>query len=226
MPAVGPVVDFTADGWEYFRLWITNIALTLVTFGVYSAWAKVRSRRYIYGHARLGQATFDFTADPVALLPGRFIAVVLLVALWLANLFSPIHYGLPVYYFAGLAALAPLLPWVVVRARSFNLRCTRWRNVAFDFSGSYRSAALWYPLAFAVGILSLGVAWPYLVSRRDRYLIRNSRFGAAKLGFNGEAGPYYRIYGMSILVYVGLSIVLWPVGFGSPRPAVPCSAGW
>ncbi len=28
---------FTADGWEYFRIWIVNVALTLLTLGIYSA---------------------------------------------------------------------------------------------------------------------------------------------------------------------------------------------
>lgn len=209
---VGHRIEFTADGWEYFRLWITNVALTLLTLGVYSAWAKVRTRRYLYGHARLGGETFDFTADPVALLPGRFIGAVLVVALWLASLLSPIHFGVPVYYVAGFIALAPLFPWVVVRARSFNLGCTRWRHVAFGFSGSYGSAALWYPLAIGVGMLTFGIAWPYLVSRRDRYLIGNSRFGASEMRFNGRPEPYYRIYGMAIAVYIGLSVVLIPVG--------------
>jgi len=35
-------VEFTAGAGEYFRIWIVNLALTIVTLGVYSAWAKVR----------------------------------------------------------------------------------------------------------------------------------------------------------------------------------------
>src|SRR6059058_745587 len=34
--------EFTADPKEYFRIWIVNLALTIVTLGIYSAWAKVR----------------------------------------------------------------------------------------------------------------------------------------------------------------------------------------
>jgi len=37
---------FTGRGSEYFRIWVVNVLLTLVTFGVYSAWAKVRKARY------------------------------------------------------------------------------------------------------------------------------------------------------------------------------------
>ena len=41
-------VEFTGNAGEYFKIWIVNIALTVVTLGVYSAWAKVRKLRYFY----------------------------------------------------------------------------------------------------------------------------------------------------------------------------------
>ena len=44
---------FTGRGSEYFRIWVVNVLLTLVTFGVYSAWAKVRKARYEAGAGAL-----------------------------------------------------------------------------------------------------------------------------------------------------------------------------
>ncbi|HEX8601991.1 MAG TPA: DUF898 family protein, partial [Pseudoduganella sp.] len=38
--------EFTATGGEYFRIWIVNLLLTIVTLGIYSAWAKVRRNQY------------------------------------------------------------------------------------------------------------------------------------------------------------------------------------
>ncbi|MEM9624119.1 MAG: DUF898 family protein, partial [Pseudomonadota bacterium] len=38
-------LSFTGDGTEYFRIWIVNLTLTLLTLGIYSAWAKVRTNR-------------------------------------------------------------------------------------------------------------------------------------------------------------------------------------
>ena len=34
--------QFTGSGSAYFRIWIVNLLLSLVTLGIYSAWAKVR----------------------------------------------------------------------------------------------------------------------------------------------------------------------------------------
>lgn len=36
--------SFTGSAGEYFRIWIVNIALSIVTLGIYSAWAKVRTK--------------------------------------------------------------------------------------------------------------------------------------------------------------------------------------
>ena len=45
-------IEFSGDGGEYFRIWIVNLALSVVTLGIYSAWAKVRRLRYFYGSTR------------------------------------------------------------------------------------------------------------------------------------------------------------------------------
>ncbi len=197
---------FYGAGWEYFRVWIANVALTLATLGLYSPWAKVRTRRYLYGNTYFGNESFDFTADPVSMLPGRLIAVALIATLWVADLFSPLVYGFSLYYFAGLLAFAPILPWVVVRARSFNLRHTRWRNVAFAFHGSYRDAALWYPLAIIAGFASLGLAWPWLRWRRDQYLTCNSSFGLTQCRLVGDSGGYYGAHAGSVGIVIGLML--------------------
>lgn len=186
---------FTADGREYFRIWIVNVALTLLTLGIYSAWAKVRARRYLYGHIWLGDTAFDYTANPVAILRGRILVAIVAVALWFANLFSLF------YYYAALAVLMPLVPWVVVKARTFQLRNSRYRGIAFDFQGKYWDAAVWYPLAWVASFVTFGLAWPFRVFGRDRYLISESRFGNRPFRFNGEAGPYYGVY-----------VTVWVVG--------------
>ena len=63
-------VRFTGNTGEYFRIWIVNIALTIVTLGVYSPWAKVRKFRYFYGNTSLADGRFDYHAKPKAILIG------------------------------------------------------------------------------------------------------------------------------------------------------------
>ena len=205
---------FTANGWEYFRIWIVNVALTLLTLGIYSAWAKVRARRYLYGHIWLGDTAFDYTANPVAILRGRILVAIVAVGLWFASI-----YGI-LYYYALLAALAPLVPWVVIRARTFQLRNSRHRGIAFDFKGRFRDAAVWYPLMAVASFVTLGLAWPFRIFGRDRFLITESRFGNKPFRFTGEANPYYGVYVfvwvMGGILFIGSCFVL--VGMVAMEP--------
>ncbi|MGH8171895.1 MAG: DUF898 family protein, partial [Rhodanobacteraceae bacterium] len=68
--------EFSGDAKEYFRIWIVNLALSIVTLGIFSAWAKVRTQRYFYGNTRVAGVPFEYTAKPWPILKGRLIAVV------------------------------------------------------------------------------------------------------------------------------------------------------
>src|SRR5689334_7776283 len=67
--------QFTGDAREYFRIWIVNLALSVVTLGIYSAWAKVRTNRYFYANTWVAGAPFQYLAQPLPILKGRLIAV-------------------------------------------------------------------------------------------------------------------------------------------------------
>ena len=66
--------EFRAEGREYFRIWIVNLVLSLLTLGIYSAWAKVRKQRYLYGSTSVAGSAFGYHADPRKILRGRLIA--------------------------------------------------------------------------------------------------------------------------------------------------------
>jgi len=57
--------QFTGTSGEYFRIWIANLLLSIVTVGIYSAWAKVRTNRYMYGNTLLDGMPFRYDADPL-----------------------------------------------------------------------------------------------------------------------------------------------------------------
>ena len=62
-------VDFRGKTGEYFKIWIVNILLTVITFYIYSAWAKVRTKRYFYGNTFVDNSSFEYHARPLQLLP-------------------------------------------------------------------------------------------------------------------------------------------------------------
>ena len=135
---------FTGSGSEYFRIWIVNLVLTILTLGIYSAWAKVRRLKYFHQNTRLAEASFNYHGEPMAILKGRLLALALLIA-W--N-FAPLDqiWGLAI----GLA-LAAIWPWIVVRSIRFRRRNTSYRGVRFRFDG--RTRDLYLPVALLLGCL-------------------------------------------------------------------------
>ena len=64
--------------------------LTILTLGIYSAWATVRNNKYLYSNLYLEDNNFRYLADPIAILKGRIIAVIAVVAYVLLGAISPI----------------------------------------------------------------------------------------------------------------------------------------
>lgn len=67
---------FTGKGSEYFAIWIVNLLLSIITLGIYSAWAKVRREQYFHRNTLLDEQPFEYTGDPVRILLGRIVALV------------------------------------------------------------------------------------------------------------------------------------------------------
>ncbi|POF47043.1 DUF898 family protein, partial [Vibrio vulnificus] len=64
-------IQFKGQGGEFFGIWIVNILLSVITLGIYSAWAKVRTKRYFYGNTFIAGDNFEYHAQPMQLLKGR-----------------------------------------------------------------------------------------------------------------------------------------------------------
>lgn len=194
---------FTGTAGGYFRIWIVNLCLTVLTIGIYSAWAKVRRNKYLYRNTRLAGGSFDYHAQPVAILKGRLIAVVLL-ALYLGSAF--ILPGLDALVFL---LLMGVLPWLLVRSRMFAMRNSSYRNIRFSFSPVYQQAYKVIIGYYLVGILTLGLALPWARFWRARLLADNTSFGRLNLSMNPavSAGSFYRAYLAVSLATLGVFLV-------------------
>ncbi len=214
--------EFTGKAGEYFKIWIVNILLTLVSLGIYSAWAKVRTKRYIYGNASLDGSTFDYLADPVKILKGRLIVLAFFVFYVAVS-----NAGLVAQGIFGLFILV-VFPWVIVRALAFRARNTAYRNIRFDFRASYRqSAEVFIGGPFLVG-LTLGIAYPYFAYLRSRLVVDHSGYGITPFTLSARVASFFRIYLMAgaALLAVGLAIpfLLPTLGAGLGGEAGPLAA--
>jgi uncharacterized membrane protein YjgN (DUF898 family) len=195
-------LKFTGEGGEYFRIWIVNLALTIVTIGIYSAWAKVRRLQYFYRNTQLAGSGFDYHGKPSAILKGRIVTFGLFGLANAAMEFNPAVGG-------GLFLLiAVVLPWLLVRSLVFRMRNTSWRGLRFEFRGSvaegYKVFLLW-PLC---AVLTLGLLVPFAHRQLSAYLRNNVHFGGMRASLAARPGEFYRIYFMAGLLIMTAPVVV------------------
>jgi len=177
---------FEGSGGEYFGIWFTNIFFTILTLGIYSAWAKVRNLRYFYRHTSVAGASFDYHADPLAILKGRVLAVLLFI---LYSVLSELHVAIGLGSFV---VLMIALPWIIVRALKFRFVNTSYRNVRMGFDGDYGGALKEFILFPILVLPTLGLLWPYTRFRQSRYIVNNLRYGTTRFKFEGSWLPWFK----------------------------------
>lgn len=197
---------FNGSGREYFGIWIVNILLTVITLGIYSAWAKVRNHQYFYGNTELEGASFQYLASPIAILKGRIIAFVALLAYIFVTEMFPI---------AGLLAVLALMiamPWMVTRGLRFHAINSAYRNIRFDFQGTYRNAFMVLFIWPLLTLLTLGLLAPMATRRMHQFVVENARYGTASFTWHGTDGTYYRFFGKALLLILAFGVAAGVAG--------------
>lgn len=201
--------EFHGKAGEYFGIWIVNILLTIITVGIYTAWAKVRTNRYFYGQTVLNNANFAYLADPIAILKGWLIAIVILIIYSVASSFIP---PLELVFFL---LLIIALPFLVVKSMRFRTRNSAWQNIRFTFNGQYGEAfkvfILW---SFLAVVLSLGLLVPYAQYRVKKFLIENSSYGQSEFEFKANASDFYIVYLVAFGLFTLFFLLIVAAGAG------------
>lgn len=208
-------LEFRGSATEYFRIWIVNLALTLVTLGIYSAWAKVRRLKYLHGQTYLSGSSFGYHGEPKQILKGRAIASLLLLAYVALGQINELAGAV-----AGLV-LTAALPWLVVKAMKFRTRMTSWRGIRFDFNEDFAGAFKVYIGWGILIVLSLGLLFPLFVRKQHQFILGNTAFGSTYMDSSPPLGELYR----AVLIAVGAGIVLFGAVFGVIWLVGPTQAG-
>ncbi|MGB4811877.1 MAG: YjgN family protein, partial [Methylophilaceae bacterium] len=234
MSATQTPVVFRGRASEYLGIWIVNLLLSMMTFGIYSAWAKVRRKKYFYNNTLIDGVGFDYHANPVAILKGRIIAFVLYLIFAFAPQALPPDVGVIV---SGILSIALFIaiPWIVVRGLKFNARNSSHRGLRFDFDGQYKEAALLYmglPIAFGaiVGLVigglysltsatvtslvapllvmaGLAIYVPFIMQRQHQFVVSKHKFGTSSFDMKATIKDFFFIFLKLFLVLAGIGIV-------------------
>ncbi|MEI7366643.1 YjgN family protein [Pectobacterium sp. 1950-15] len=120
-------VQFHGKAGEYFAIWLVNALLTVITLGIYSAWATVRRRRYFYGNTEINGDRFDYHADPIQILKGRLLVIAGIILFYIILAISPTLGTIIALAFAA------LIPVIVIRNWRYNAIMSSYRGVRFNY---------------------------------------------------------------------------------------------
>ena len=194
--------SFSGNAREYFGIWIVNLLLSIVTIGIYTAWAKVRRLRYFYGNTWLDGYNFEYHAKPKQILIGRLIVFgILLVVNLLVNFVSPLFGLIFIPYLLA-------LPWLINKSMAFNARMTSYRNVRLNFRGSYWGAFGCFIIMPYLAILSLGLLAPVTSRLSSNYIGRHLGYGTSRFETSAPLGKLYANLGMTFLFAIGAGLIV------------------
>ena len=223
-------IRFTGSGSEYFRIWIVNMLLILVTLGIYYPWAKVRKLRYFYGNTVVDGEALGFHADAKKMFKGYAWVAVLFACYSLASNFSTLA------ALVALLLIAALWPALFKSSMRFRMANTSWRGMRFRFTGTTPDAykallpflglgALvvelpisqaegemlpeWLKLTLSVPVLGASVLSPWLFQRLKAFQHNHYALAQEQTAFSADAWSFYvlgfKYFGVVLLALASLA---------------------
>ena len=185
-------IGFSGNAREYFGIWIVNIILSVITLGIYSAWAKVRRETYFKNNTKIADIGFGYHATGGQILKGRLIAVVVLFVIGVAQnaLISIEPDSAPLLSMF----LVFLVPWALNSSMRFASRMTSYRNIRFNWHGTYWKTFWFLVIAPIFGLLTLGLLTPLISKSYYSYFARSHSYGRSRFSCAPNARPYYFAY--------------------------------
>jgi uncharacterized membrane protein YjgN (DUF898 family) len=229
---------FTGSAGEYFRIWIVNTLLTILTLGLWSPWAKIRKKKWFLGHTWVAGANFDYHASAWPIFRGRVLAAIAFFLYWIAGEFQP-------KYAAWVAlALAIVAPILIVGSLRFNLVNTSYRNVRFSSQSTLMLAlaaiapfilgaalAVAFPLVTNAGpeespFRSVGwtaalsplvftIFYPYVHGKVRLLALNHSKFGSALIRCTTRVKTFYSAHIRGSVIGMGMMLAAGVVTFAA-----------
>lgn len=220
-PATGPVA-FSTAGRGLGRLVLGNMALTLVTLGLYRFWARTRLRRLLWDCVRVDGDPLVYTGEGRELFLGFLAALVVMLPVLSAikvatGLVPPTDPWLLMLLYGTIGVVFGMLGIVArYQVRRYLLSRTRWRGLRAGQDAPFRPFFRVHAAAWAVEVLTLGLAAPWTAARIHAFRLRHTHLGTGRFtataSTEGLWRPYLYAWGaafIAVALFLGFAGPLW-----------------
>jgi len=179
---------FEGSGGEYFFIFLKHVFLTLITFGIYFAWAKTERRAYIWKGFSFFNHPFRYTGTGIELLKGYvLVSIGYIIFLGIPALIATVAPELAAMVEIALfLALFAVSPYVIYRSRNFLYSRTTWRSIRFGLDRDSAPYVRVFFIGLVITIVTLGLYAPIYTNRLHSALMNNTRFGSLAFHYDGD----------------------------------------
>jgi uncharacterized membrane protein YjgN (DUF898 family) len=194
---LAPKVEFNGMAGDFFLLQLGNLGLSIVTLGIYRFWGKTRWRRFLWRHTSLDGDALEYRGTGLELLIGAILVILLItIPFGLLSLVMTALVGDPQVAIAvtqGVLLLA--ITWLVsvgqYRSWRYIFSRSSWRGIRCGMTEQGFAFGTWMFGLSLVQMLSLGLASPWVATKRWNRLVRDVRIGNLAMEADAEPGPLW-----------------------------------
>ena len=207
----------TGQGIDLLLLYLKNFLLTVITFGIYSFWAKVALQKFWHENTQILESEFEYHATGLEKLKAFLKVAVVGGILFGAFIFitanvSPEVQVIVEFTVVGIFLIGAILlrPFIEVGIRAFFLGRTTWNGVHFSFRGRVLDLVKIDCIGAILTILTLGIYTPWYLNKRESFFTGRTFFGTEAFSFSGSGTEYAKLY------YVNLILSILTLGIYTP----------
>lgn len=198
-------LSFHGSGGSLLGIHLVNLFLTLLTFGIYHFWGKVKVRSYLLGQTELDGDRFAYHGTGKELLIG-FLKGGILLGIVYALFNTALWWPVGIVFQVGAIVLGYLLlmvfiPVAMVGARRYRLSRTSWRGIRFSFRAPIKDFIRLFIGGSLLTFLTLGLYYPLFIARKYAFMLSHTYLGDRRFDFDGKGKDLFGTYLFALLLF-------------------------
>lgn len=201
-------LKYSGKGLELALLMYKNFALTILTFGIYAAWGRTNTRRYLWNNVSFMGDRAAYLGTGKELFRGwcvvALIYMIVMLGIKILSFILPQSFNF-LWLLLFLPAYLYIYSLVVYGGTRYRLSCTKWREIRFGMrrNHSLTKQFIWLNIkGVFLSVITLGIYFPRYQNEKRRFLVNQSQFGTGKFFYAGSNSKYVMLFAKNVLFTV------------------------
>lgn len=199
-------------GIELALLMFKNLLLTVLTLGIYGAWGRTNTRRYLWGQTSFLGDRATYTGQGMELFKGWMMVSAIYIGFAFAlNLLQ--HFISPLLAVLIIPLYMYIYALITYGGTRYRVSKTTWRGIKFGVDKDKQMTRDYIMLVFKyalISIFTLGFGVPMFIHETRKFLTNRMRLGTAYFRYEADRREF------CILCYKGFLLCIVTLGFYLP----------